>query len=130
MCAKDSTMPIIGDFDIIDVACNNAFIHLKRDGYPKAIKMFLSDLSSQSATDFLKRRCQTDRVFRFQKPILQAAEVFGCLQEVDNPSFAASGRCHVCSKVSRSLCDRCYLLLCPLHRIMKRTCLRASCVKS
>ena len=130
---KTVRWPLLVFFNIIDVACNNAFIHLKRDGYPKTKKVFLRELSVQLATDFAKRRFQTNRgALRFHKPILQAAELFGFLPEVDSESDAANqslGRCKVCSKVTRSRCDQCFVFLCPTHRTMKKTCLCTSCVK-
>ena len=58
---KTVRWPLLVFFNIIDVACNNAFIHMKRDGHAASKKAFMRELSLQLAGHLLNFDMQTTK---------------------------------------------------------------------
>jgi hypothetical protein len=122
---KTLRWPLLVFYNMLDVAINNSFIHIKRDGYAYSRKTFIRELSCHMAGTFAKRRHMNRNL---SKSIQLAADLFGFLpiQQVSNPSTTL-GRCYLCSKVSRSKCDKCYSFICPTHRCITKLCLCLDC---
>ena len=73
---------------MIDVSCNNALIHVKRDGYAKNKKDFMHSLSLQLAATFAKKRHASNR--QLTKSITQAAELFNFCQILLNTARSST----------------------------------------
>lgn len=124
---KTARWPLLVFFNIIDVAANNSFIHLKRGGYTKSRKEFLRQLASDLARKFAIERHQTNKALPISTT--EAAKLFGYRNEPDVQQEEKSlGRCNTCSKVSRSRCDRCGKRVCPNHRRLNKVCLCLNCI--
>lgn len=119
---KTVRWPLLIFYNIIDVASNNAFIHMKRSGYTKTKKEFLRALSLEMASPYAKNRHRVNH--RLHNSIRHAAEQF------DFRPFSAPrqnpvhqlGRCHRCSKVSRATCDGCQRFVCGAHKVVTKSC--------
>lgn len=68
---KTVRWPLLIFYNILDVASNNTFIHMKRSGYTKAKKEFLRALSLEMASPYAKNRhrVNTDFTTRFVMPV-------------------------------------------------------------
>ena len=136
---KTARWPLFVFFNMLNVACNNAYLFMCREGYSKTKKQFLrrflkqfspsinsfregvsSDVSSHNSlllsTPFAKERHRQNR--GLQRHIVAAAQLFEF-----NPPYAGTppakrqiGRCHLCSAVSRTSCDKCGRFACPKHK--------------
>ncbi len=123
---KTVRWPLLVFFNMIDVSCNNAFIHLKRDGCTMRKKEFMRAISLQLASAFAKSRHAANR--HFSRFIINAAEIFDFLPAPNDDHVQQHiGRCKVCSKVSRARCDRCQRFVCNRHKILTKTCLCGDC---
>ena len=125
---KTVRWPLLVFFNMVDVSCNNSFLHMKRDGYLKSKKVFMRNLSIQLVENFAKSRHEINR--SFSRSITAAAELFGFLP--DRPTLVrnnqrSTGRCLTCSIVSRARCDSCRNFICPRHKVKTSSCLCLHC---
>lgn len=91
-----------------------------KHGYSKAKKRFLSQVSHLFSSPFTKERHRQNH--GLQRHIVAAAQLFGF-----EPSYAITpptkqqvGRCHFCSTVSRTSCDKSRRFAC----LRQRACLK------
>ena len=116
---KTSRWPLLVFFNMIDVACNNCFLHLKRDGYPHNKKKFLDNLSKMLVSNYAIKRFKNNP--KFSKSIRHAGEIMGFVSQQYEAQQTVQqrqklGRCTSCSKVCRSFCNVCNQPICPAHR--------------
>lgn len=125
---KTVRWPLLVFLNVLNVACNNAYIFMCRDGYTKTKKQFLRQVSLLLSTPFAKERHRRNR--GFQRHIVAAAEVFGfvCPAVTPPPVKQQIGRCHLCSSVSRSSCDKCGRFACPKHKTSMKKTVCSTCV--
>ena len=110
---KTVRWPLLVFFNMINVACNNAFVFMTRDGYSKTKKQFLREVSLLLSTPFAKERHRRNR--SFQRHIVTAAQIFGFepTDVITPPAKQQVGRCHLCSTPSRSSCDKVWTICLP-----------------
>jgi hypothetical protein len=124
---KTQRWPLLVFFNMIDVAVNNGFIHIRREGYYKSKKDFIRNLSCELARPYAEKRHSTSK--HLSKAATQAAQLFGYVPQLSGGLRATTtiGRCYVCSKVSRSRCGSCDVFVCPSHRFFSKMCSCINC---
>jgi len=125
---KTVRWPLLVFFNILNVACNNAHVFMKRDGYTKRKIEFLREVSLQLAKPFAKDRHLRNR--GLHRHIVSAAQVFGFVPESVAPSPVSKpvGRCYMCSTCARSSCDRCNRFICSHHKVINKTTVCSTCL--
>ena len=125
---KTNRWPMVFNYNLRNVATNNAFIVMRGVGKSSKKTEFLKRLSFQLAQPQVRKRKligQTRvRVGVTIKPILSAnllAERMGFIDAAPHSSQRTSqpvkrGRCSRCSKHTRSACQTCKQFICPRHR--------------
>ena len=106
-CVRKTVIwPLLVFFNVLNVACNNAYIFMCRDGYSKTKKQFLGQvgLSLLLSTPFAKERDRQNRGFQRHIVAVAVAEifVFDSSPVATPPVKQQMGRCHFCSSVSHS----------------------------
>jgi hypothetical protein len=126
---KTVRWPLLLFYNMIDVATNNAYILMKRNGYSKSKKQFLKQLSFDLAHDYVKTRLAFPRVkHSVRKVAIEVGFVTTseCYEESTNV-VKFPRRCVVCQRSTRSSCDVCHKYICPTHRHIIRTSKCSDC---
>ena len=125
---KTVRWPLLVFFNLLNVACNNAHVFLKRNAYTKSKKEFLRELSVQLAGPFAKQRHLRNR--GLHRHIVNAAQLFGFVSESAAPSPVKKkvGRCYMCSTSARGSCDRCGQFICPRHKNVTKATVCSTCL--
>ena len=104
---------------------------MKRDGYIKSKKEFLSNLSKKMACTYACKRFEDNP--KFPKPIRQAGDIMSFVlpphftqpQEVNKDKISI---CQICSKVCRGNCGVCNRPACPSHREIQKITTCVNCL--
>ena len=120
---KTNRWPMVINYNLINVATNNAFILMKKNGYTKSKSEFLQRLAIQL--------CQANvnsphRRINYSLKIVGTK--LGLVQETaiqpnanSNNKIVKFTRCFVCKTNTRSKCCECGKGVCAKHKITKKT---------
>ena len=111
---KTNCWPVVINYNLINVATNNAFIVIRGVGKSSKKTEFLKQLSFQLAQPYVRKRKLIGQTKLF-------AERMGFIDAAPHSSQRTSqpvkrGRCSRCSKHTRSACQTCKQFICQRHR--------------
>ena len=111
---KTNRWPMVINYNLINVATNNAFIVMRGVGKSSKKTEFLKRLSFQLAQLYVRKRKLIGQTKLF-------AERMGFIDAAPHSSKRTSQpvkreRCSRCSKHTRSACQTCKQFICPRHR--------------
>jgi len=131
---KTVRWPLLFFCNMLDAAANNAFLMMRKNGYRDSKKQFLSKLCIDLAKPAVHVRLSNPAQKHSVKDA--AAQMGLCVSQA---SFGTLGtpaksnlpkRCTVCKKSTRAICDGCKKAICPLHRIVVKTCRCERCAST
>lgn len=131
---KTVRWPLLVFYNMIDVATNNSYIIMKRNGYSSTKKDFLKRLSFDLAKDHVTHRLRNSRIKSSVKSAATEVGFIGLDEPIISQSRSSTpgnpGRCSTCSKSSRSFCEVCRKCVCPRHRFLVKTSRCIDCQNS
>jgi hypothetical protein len=130
---KTNRWPVLVFFNIVDVACYNAYIIGRANGNVSSRKNFLKTLSEQLAYPYMMERMRLPSLRLDTKACLRIflsqAEEYENVMNRMPVSSNTPRRCNVCGKSSRDACSVCQSIVCAFHKVTVKVvkCLSCSC---
>jgi hypothetical protein len=118
---KTNRWPVLVFYNILDVACNNAYIIGRTNGNVSSRKMFLKNLSEQLAYPYMMERMRLpslklDTMACLRIFLRQEAGIKSVMNRAGD-SYNMPRRCEVCRKSSRDACSICQSVVCASHKV-------------
>ena len=126
---KTTRWPLLLYFNLLDVAANNAFLLMMRNGYSGDRAAFIRALTMQLATPNMLRRLELQRVSSSSKRCIRSLLNLSTVPS-STPSAPSRnpGYCHMCRKSSRSKCDICGQFCCKPHAHVEKITRCSDCL--